>query len=431
MGITDILSYPGQYVYWQILWIQIILLVFVQFTTALSLYEQRHSYARFLTVPLERVLPWKGRDLLVKVHAASGISVLVLNLLCTVTWFYFKLSGGVGFQQILFGGSESTLIAWINISVSTLVFLMFVFGVSLYKNNRPDTSLPFWKLEYFLSRTIHRIVFFLLVVVLGYHIFFIPKISRVWVEWLFYGHGFSVVLLAVFVIGGMASAQAVLMVVELVTGTAFTKESQSPIPGISLIIACIVVIYSITAYLLYPPDQVTLGMSLFLLSATVSTFAKFVLPRIKQKQPVIVTRRIQERDVTPLLSEVVRKFFRDLNSLSKELVTRSILEVIDYTYTSWKNKLDWRSESDYCGSLFLHTILELTDCRKVLSVEEANELSDAGKLLSLLTWTKLNDFEMILETEDEIEKAFTDFRMQLCRSVLKNLVERETAEVTE
>ncbi|MEM4541423.1 MAG: hypothetical protein QXP46_07995, partial [Archaeoglobaceae archaeon] len=208
--------YPGQYEYWQIVWIQIILLVYVQFVTALSLYTHKESYSKFFKI-FERFLPWKGRDFLIKLHAFSGISIFVLNVLCTTTWFYLKISGGISLTDILTSG-ETAVIAWVNLASTTLITLMFVFGVSLYKNNRPDTRLPFWKFEYYLSRTIHRLVFLLIVVILGYHIFFIAKISSAWNDWILMGHPFVFIPITSIIIGILAFMLALVLVYEIIAG---------------------------------------------------------------------------------------------------------------------------------------------------------------------------------------------------------------------
>jgi len=416
---ADIFAYPGQYVYWQILWAQIVLLVFIQFTTALSLYDQKAGYANFITRPLEKLLPWKGRDLLIKIHAASGISIFVLNILCTSTWFYYRITGGATIESLLFGTSDVTLMAWVNILLTTSITLMFVFGVSLYKNNRPDTSLPFWKFEYFLSRLIHRLAFFFIIVVAGYHLFLLPMIYRIWPEWIFNGYLFSILLLAAFVIGGLSSAQAVLMIIELLLEKSMVREDRSPIPLILPPMLLIVAAYALLAYLFQPPSPVIFGISLFLISAILSSFAKFAIPRLKQKPPVIVSRRVYEEEVLPLVSKTLRNYLRDT---SRDKLLTPVLAVIDYTYEAWRNKLDWKSTSNYCGSLFLHTVLLLLGRKKIDDVKMANEFGDAGKLLSLLAWTKLNDFERKFTMEKEIEDAFLKFKNDFCNLVAGEVV---------
>ena len=410
---VDIFAYPGQYVYWQILWAQIILLVFIQFTTALSLYDQKAGYANFITRPLGKLLPWKDRDLLIKIHAASGISIFVLNILCTSTWFYYRITGGATIENLLFGTSDVTLMAWVNILLTTSITLMFVFGVSLYKNNRPDTSLPFWKFEYFLSRLIHRLAFFFIIVVAGYHLFLLPMIYRIWPEWIFNGYLFSILLLAAFVIGGLSSAQAVLMIIELLLEKSMVREDRSPIPLVLPFIILLVAVYAVTTYISQPPDPVTFGISIFLISAAIPSFVKFAVPRLREKPPVIVSQRIYEDEVLSVLREVARKI-----KVSEDQILNSSVTVIDYAYEAWRNKLDWKSEANYCGSLFFHEVLSN---KKKVDVKLANEIYDAGRLLSLLTWTKLNDFEREFTTEKEIDEAFLRFKNDFC-NLLKGVV---------
>ncbi|MDY7082120.1 MAG: hypothetical protein SXQ77_06885, partial [Halobacteria archaeon] len=67
----------------------------------------------------------------------------------------------------------------------------------MYANTRPDSSLPLWKFEYAVSRKIHRALFVFVIGVLGYHIFFTPRIYAAWSSWVTTGEVFAVLVLGI------------------------------------------------------------------------------------------------------------------------------------------------------------------------------------------------------------------------------------------
>lgn len=362
--------YPGQYEYWQILWIQIILLVYVQFVTAFSLYTHKESYSRFFKF-FDRFFPWKGRDFLIKLHAFSGIAVFSLNVLCTTTWFYLKISGGLSILDVLTAG-ETAVIGWINLASTTLISLMFVFGVSLYKNNRPDTKLPFWRFEYYLSRVLHRLVFLLIVVILGYHIFFISKIFSAWCDWILIWHPFALIPITSIIIGILAFMFALVLFYEIITNKigvgkkiVFSKHA--------LLLALIFVFYVLYLIFIQPlPVEPFIFLVIFLTLVHVLTVFK-----AKKVQSVFYNfKTIPKGELTEKLSKM-RSFYG-------EKLDKAIEDTLKHALMVWKESMDFVREAEFCGSIFADLSL-----RK--EVDEINELEDVGKMLAMFVWQKMSN----------------------------------------
>lgn len=379
--------YPGSYDYWQIVWVQIVLFVYIQLTTALTLYNQKNRYSAFITKPLGKVLPWSGRDLLIKIHAANGIIVFSLNVLCTLTWFYLKLSGSLSLWDIMLGGGETSVIGWVNVLVTSFMSLMLVFGVSLYKNNNPLTTLPFWRFEYYLSRLVHRLVFFALLAVLGYHIFYINKIYTAWIDWTVKLHPFSLIFLGTIIVGCLAFALAFVMLIEIPKGEMFTGEKRRL--SIPLYLSAIAVTAFAISCLTKPFDH---GF----LAGIVITIA--VIPGLLGLIPKSTPRAV-----------VVKKL-KTPDFLDRAVIERSEAaeEVINYTIEAWRNGEDWKSIVDYCGTLFLRLQKE-----KPRDLKELNQVEDTGKAISMLTLNRLRELE--LASSEGMDTELVSLRKSLLR----------------
>ena len=365
--------YPGQYDYWQIVWIQIILLVYVQFVTAFSLYTHKESYSKFFKF-FERFLPWKGRDFLIKVHAFGGISVFVFNILCTTTWFYLKISGGLSILDILTSG-DTAVIGWINIISTTLISLMFVFGVSLYRNNRPDTKLPFWRFEYYLSRIIHRVVFLLIVVAIGYHIFFITKIFSAWIDWILMGHIFALIPITSIIIGILAFMLALVLFYETIVGKMGVEKKV--VFSKNLLISILIFVF----YILYLIFIQPLPIEFFVLLLISIPFFQ-VLKIFKEKKAPIAFYNFK-----PIPKDDLIKKLSKLRSSYGEKFDKAVEEVLEYALKAWKDSMNLESESEYCGSIFADLSLKK-------EVNEINELEDAGKMIATFLWQNLSAIEI-------------------------------------
>ncbi|MCS7144503.1 MAG: hypothetical protein NZ879_05720 [Archaeoglobaceae archaeon] len=360
--------YPGQYEYWQIVWIQIILLVYVQFITAFSLYTQKDFYSKFFKI-FERFFPWKGRDFLIKLHAFSGISVFVLNVLCTTTWFYLKISGGLSIFDILTSG-ETAIIGWVNLASTVLISLMLVFGVSLYKNNRPDTKLPFWKFEYYLSRIIHRLVFLLIIVILGYHVFFISKIFNAWNDWILMGHLFVLLPITSIIIGILAFLLAFVLVYEIIAEK-MRIEKKVGFSKTFIFLTLIFVFYIVYVMFLQPfPIEILILSTIFLAFVQVSSiFKSKKAPRIFYEFKPVSKDELIER-----ISKM---------GVYGENLEKAINETLEHALKVWKESMEFGSELEYCGSIFAELSIKK-------DVNEINELEDTGKMLAMFFWQNLN-----------------------------------------
>lgn len=363
--------YPGQYEFWQILWIQIILLVYVQFTTALSLYTQREAYSKVFKL-FEKFLPWRGRDFLIKLHAFSGICVFILNIFCTTTWFYLKISGGLSIIDILTSG-ETAIIGWVNLFSTTLISLMFVFGISLYKNNRPDTTLPFWKFEYYLSRIMHRIVFLLLIIILGYHVFFISKIATAWSDWSIMGHLFSIIPITSILIGSFAFLLALVLFFEIIAGKMRVEKK------IDFYRVFILLTFVLFIYVLYLISLQPLPIELLVLFVVLLAFSQSIAVfRIKKAPSVFYSFKTVPRE------EIIGRMF-EMRKIYGEALDKAINEVIEHALEVWKDSMDFSSEMEYCGSIFAGLGIKR-------DVNEINFLEDTGKMLAIFLWHNFGKF---------------------------------------
>ena len=228
------LFYPGVYKYWGPLWALIFLLVFVQIPTALTLFSQDSRYSAFLTLPFRMLASRWGRNVMIWIHVVSGALVLLLGLACMALWFQHRLSWGIPLSHLLLG-TGSTVLAWPIIAITIAIIALAVSGVSLYANIRPGTRLPVWRFDYVLSRKIHRLSFIIMLAVLGYHLFFTPRISAMWLSWLFGPNLFGLLVLLVLLVLGMAVIHADFMGLEWVTNNMFSKTLARPVAPASLV----------------------------------------------------------------------------------------------------------------------------------------------------------------------------------------------------
>ncbi len=226
-------SYPGAYTYWQPLWALIVLLVFVQLPTALTLFAQDTRYAAFLTLPFRVLASRRGRNVIVWIHLVSGSLVLLLGLACMALWFQQKLRWGISVSQLLLSGWS--VLAWPIILLTMAIIALAASGISLYANLRPGTRLPVWRFDYVLSRKIHRLSFIIMLAVLGYHLFFTPRISAMWLAWLLGPHLFGLLVLLVLLVLGVGVMHAAFMALEWGTHTTFTKTFARAVAPASLV----------------------------------------------------------------------------------------------------------------------------------------------------------------------------------------------------
>lgn len=197
---------------WQLLWAQNLLLLVVQFTTGAALYSQDDRYARYLTVPLEFVTSRSGRDALLWLHATSGVVLVVVNVWFTIAW----VSDSPLTLVELYSADPALTVSTFALT-GTLV-AMAILGVSLYANTTPDTRLPLWRFEYARSRKLHRGLFAVVIVLLGHHIFVLPRVVAAWTRWLGAGEPFGLVMLLLIGIWGVMAGQVAAMLGEWVTG---------------------------------------------------------------------------------------------------------------------------------------------------------------------------------------------------------------------
>lgn len=211
--------YPGGLVSpnWQLLWVQNVLLMFVQLTTGATLYAQNDRYSWWLTGPVRRVTAHGGRRLTLTIHALAGVTLVVVNC---------------GFVYLWVAGQpadlKTLLVSRPTITLTTLAVtggfvLMAVLGVSLYAELTPGTRLPVWRFGYALSRKLHRAVFVLVVGLLGYHVFLTPRVYLVWATWIRDMDPFGLLALAHIGIWGVLAGQSLLMLGEWATGDTFTR----------------------------------------------------------------------------------------------------------------------------------------------------------------------------------------------------------------
>jgi hypothetical protein len=167
-------------------------------------------------------------------HLVSGALVLLLGLACMALWFQHSWRWGIPLSHLLLGRGWTAL-AWPIIVLTMAIIALVVSGVSLYANLRPGTRLPVWRFDYVLSRKIHRLSFLIMLAVLGYHLFFPPRVSAMWLSWLVGPHLFGLLVLLVLLVLGVAVLHAAFMGLEWVTHQMFTKAFANAVAPASLV----------------------------------------------------------------------------------------------------------------------------------------------------------------------------------------------------
>ncbi len=211
--------YPGGAVGWEVLWLQNVLLLFVQFTTAASLYSQDTRYSELPLYPWNR-LKDVDRRLVLSVHAFTGVAIVAVNLGFMVEWT-------TSYPSVVAAYSADPTMAVSAAALTAALVLMAFFGVSLYANVRPETRFPLWRFRYGFSRKLHRGLFVFVVAVLGHHVFLVERVVVTWIGWLLGMEVFGVLMMASVAVWGMLAGHAVLMVAELLSGDMFSGWSRS------------------------------------------------------------------------------------------------------------------------------------------------------------------------------------------------------------
>ncbi len=117
---------------------------------------------------------------------------------------------------------------------------------------------------------------------------------------------------------------------------------------------------------------------------------------------------------------LVRRYWNRLawfenQPLSSDKVCKPVHEVFDYVLSAIKMGLDKRSETAYCGSLFLYSVLRETQRRFTSDVNEANELHEVGKELALFLWNSIekesseNDLVNLTARIEELKSEISDY----------------------
>jgi hypothetical protein len=100
---------------------------------------------------------------------------------------------------------------------------------------------------------------------------------------------------------------------------------------------------------------------------------------------------MEDNEIIQKLAKAMdRWYWSRKDSLTKDDAIRPAIDVLEYIYKAKKSGLDKRSETAYCGSVLLYSVLLLTIRRFTSDVNEANELYEVGKNLASLMWDKLD-----------------------------------------
>lgn len=239
---ADFLAYAGSHPFWYIHWLQNILIVFLLFPTLATMYTQNSLFTAPLTRPLARLCRRSERELAVLIHIGAGIALAVLVPLHALLWWNLYLSGGVS-PYLLFlgplapadllrptGVAELVLTNWTTTLITSCFLAMAVTGPPLYTRNRPDTILPFWRLDYAACKKVSRIAFILLVLTLDYHLFIVK--SRIWTGWLTVGNAYGLLAAAMALMQALMTLLVVLMAREwVIAGIGKGRPWKMAAPG--------------------------------------------------------------------------------------------------------------------------------------------------------------------------------------------------------
>lgn len=220
----EFLAYTGSHPFWSLHWLQNTLIVFLLFPTLATMYTQNPLFSAFLIRPLKRVLKRSERETVVLVHIWTGIALGVLVPLHSILWWSLLLGAEMPPHLLFFGPvswgdllqpagiSELVLTNWTT-TILTLCFLaMMVTGPPLYTKNRPDTVLPFWRLNYAACKKASRVAFIVLVLTLDYHIFAVKR--SLWTQWVLAGNAYGILAAAMAAVQIAMTVLVALMVRE-------------------------------------------------------------------------------------------------------------------------------------------------------------------------------------------------------------------------
>lgn len=221
----EVLAYAGSHPFWHLHWVQNALIVFLLFPTLATMYTQNPLFTAPLTRPLGKFLKRSEREIAVLIHIWAGIGLVVLVPVHAFLWwdlfargapFHLLFFGPVSAGDLLqpSGMAELVLTSWTTAILTGCFIAMAVTGPPLYTKNRPDTVLPFWRLDYATCKKVSRVAFIAMVLTLDYHIFFVK--SRVWTGWALAGNAYGVLAVAMAVVQVLMTALAVLMAREWV-----------------------------------------------------------------------------------------------------------------------------------------------------------------------------------------------------------------------
>jgi hypothetical protein len=114
------------------------------------------------------------------------------------------------------------------------------------------------------------------------------------------------------------------------------------------------------------------------------------------------------REVTIALH---RWYWSRKNNLTRDEAVRPGIDVLEYVYKARKEGLDKRSETAYCGSILLYSVLSLTGRRHTSDVDEANELFEVGRKLASTIWNELDGLRSTrrgVKDPDGLDASYTD-----------------------
>jgi|GEM_PF-1162051 hypothetical protein len=116
-----------------------------------------------------------------------------------------------------------------------------------------------------------------------------------------------------------------------------------------------------------------------------------------------------EIDAIQKLASMMHKWYWSRkNDLSRDDAVKPAIDVLEYIYKARKEGLDKRSETAYCGSILLYSVLSLTDRRHTSDVDEANELYEAGRNLASVIWNELDKVKKGTKDPDGLDSAYTE-----------------------
>jgi len=112
--------------------------------------------------------------------------------------------------------------------------------------------------------------------------------------------------------------------------------------------------------------------------------------------------------IQKLASAMHRWYWSRKGNIDRHDAVKPALDVLEYVYKARKEGLDKRSETAYCGSLLLYSVLTLTGRRHTSDVEEANELYEAGRNLASVVWDELDRVKKGAKDPDGLDSAYTE-----------------------